>query len=147
MKMLDYIDTEKATVAALKDWNSQRFKFDSYKEKTLDIKYQMERTKGQSFTAPIKGGGSRQEERLAALIDKKDVLEHGYNVAKSYLQEIEGPWALLSEEDQYMLTARFVDYEEGDGIKRIMERFFIGKSEAYTRSNAALKKLSKLLFW
>ena len=45
------------------------------------------------------------------------------------------------------LTARFIDYEDGDGIKKIMERFHVERSEAYNRSKNALARFARLLFW
>ena len=46
-----------------------------------------------------------------------------------------------------MLTVRFVDQGEDNGIKQIMDRFQYEKTKAYKMSNAALEKLAKLIFW
>ena len=81
------------------------------------------------------------------LTRKTEIVERGYYLARDYLRELTPCWERLSEEEQYMLTVRFIDREEGNGISRLMERYHISRSEAYRRSEAALNRLSRLLFW
>lgn len=87
------------------------------------------------------------EDRLCKSIDQKAVAMHGLKKAREYERDISMCWQRLTEEERFCLTARFIDHEEGNGIAKIMNRLNVEKSEAYNRSNAALERLSKLLFW
>ena len=87
------------------------------------------------------------EDALCKSIDKKSAALYGLKKAKEYERDVAACWERLTEDEQYCLTARFIDHEERNGIQRIMDRFCVERSEAYRRSDAALTRLSKLLFW
>lgn len=147
MVLIDYIDPIKATKAILADWRDQEWRAenDVYRIKELNAK--MTSVKAAMGSDPVAGGGSRREEMLCAAIDKKTAMEYGYKRALSFVEEVQPCWNRLSDDERFVLTARFIDRGEGGGIKRIMEHYGIEKSEAYEKCNAALKHLSKLIFW
>lgn len=145
MKMMDYIDVEKTTIAVLKDWHNQQYKIDSAADSIASVDSALKRITPTYSEAAGGGSGNRVEEKLTNGIAKKDAILHGLEEARAYMHEFDSAWAQLSEEEQYVLRVRFI--ENQGGIKRIMDRFFIGKTEAYNKCNAALAKLSRLLFW
>jgi hypothetical protein len=147
LDIIDYLDKKKATIAILKDWRDQNWKKDYNRERILEISEQMMRTTSSNGKEPVKGGRSTQEERLINGISRKDVLEKGYKDAVHYINEVSPCWDRLTEEERYMLTARYIDYDERNGIEKIMKRFYISRTAAYNRSFAALERLSKLIFW
>lgn len=147
MSIINYIDPEKVTIAILRDWRDQHWKADHNKQRILEVSSKLTSTTACINKDPVKGGGSDHEEKLISGISKKDALEKGYRDAMVYINEIKPCWDRLTGEEQFLLISRFVDHEERNGIERIMNRFYISKTEAYNRSNAALKRLSKLLFW
>lgn len=145
--LIDYLDPVKATKAILRDWRTQEFRAEYGRDRIGEIDAGMVRLGGLSDATPVQGGGNRQQEAICSAIDRKTVAERGYHRAVTYMQEIKPYWDQLTEDEQYMLTVRFVDHDLGDGIKRVMERFRVEKSQAYDISNAALVKLAKLIFW
>lgn len=145
--LIDYLDPVKATKAILRDWRTQEFRAEYGRDRIGEIDAGMIRLGGLSDATPVQGGGNRQQEAVCSAIDRKTVAERGYHRAVTYMQEIKPYWDQLTEDEQYMLTVRFVDQGEYNGIKQIMDRFRYEKTKAYKMSNAALEKLAKLIFW
>ena len=110
----EYLDTRRATISALRDWNNQQFKAEFGKNRVMD---------------------------------REVVTGRGYRCACEFLNEVEPAWDRLSPDEQFMLRARFIDRDEGGGIESIMKALYIGRTEAYRRSDLALNKLAKLLYW
>ena len=148
MSAIDYIDVKKTAVEVLKDWNNQRFKLEHEAERLKEIQSAMLSVKGPAIDRiPVMGGANKQEHNLCNAIDRKAATMQALKAAKEYDQDVTPCWERLTDDERFCLTARFIDHEEGDGIKRIMERFFIERSAAYKMSDAALKRFAKLLFW
>lgn len=144
----DYIDPVKTTIAILKDWRDTEWKLETSRETIEEINTRLESSTSRLGTSPVSGGGGNKvEAAMVAGISQKEIAEKGYTKASEYMQQLRPAWDRLTENEQYMLTVRFVDHEEGDGIKRIMDRYYVSKSEAYNMSNAALQRLAKLIFW
>ena len=68
-------------------------------------------------------------------------------MAEEYFEELMPCLARLTDEERDMIYLRWIDYEERDGIQAIMDSHHIAKTEAYKRSNAALSRLARLIFW
>ena len=148
MGAIDYIDVEKTAIRMLKDWYDQRWKLENAPKRVAEINDRMCSIKSTSSSSvPVMGGASRTEELLCNAIDQKTVALHGIKKAKEFENDISGCWARLTEDERFCLTARFIDYEDGDGIKKIMDRFHVERSEAYNRSKNALTRFARLLFW
>lgn len=146
--MIDYFARyrEKATIDALRDYYDQKWKLENDPKRIRELTESITAPQGMSVT-PVHGGGSRREERLCEVIDKKAVIENGYRRAVEYHREFEPCWNRLTDDERNILTLRFVDYLDGGGIKRTMDKYNISKTEAYRRSDQALRRLTKLLYW
>lgn len=148
MGALDYIDRQQATIRMLRNWHVQYWKLKKAPEKILEIDERMRSIRSSLCGSdPVQGGASRTEENLCNAIDRKTVAMQGLKKAKEYDQDISECWEQLTDKERFCLTVRFIDYEEGDGISKIMERFGVKRSEAYNLSNRALEKLSMLIYW
>ena len=148
MRMTDYIDRNKTTADILRDWRDQSWKAETGRERLAEINARLTGVTSRLGSTPVTGGGTNKvEEALAVGLAKKEIVARGYDMARDYLRELTPCWERLSEEERYMLTVRYIDREEGNGIPLIMERYHISRSEAYRRSEAALNRLSRLLFW
>lgn len=148
MKLLSYIDRRKTTIAILRDWNDQQWKVESGRDRVAAINDRMISISPRLGKEPVQGGGRKTEEMLCAAIDQKTIAEYGTAEAKKYFDEIAPCWERLTDDERFMLTARYVDNEsERDGIAAIMDRYGIGKSKAFDLSSEALDRLAKLLFW
>ena len=145
MRMTDYIDKTKTTVDILRDWRDQQWKAENGRERLAEINARLTSVTGRM--SPVVSGGNRSGDAMAEGLAKKEIVARGYDMARDYLRELTPCWERLSEEEQYMLTVRYIDHDEGNGIGQIMEKYHVSRSEAYRRSDAALSRLSKLLFW
>lgn len=145
---IPYLDTKKAAISILKDWNDQNWKMEQGKYKLTKIDHRLAGKVSNLGTEPVSGGGgNKTEEQWCAGIDQKIAAEHGYNKACEYVRGMQEIFNNVSSQEYYMLMERFVDKDEGNGIIDIMHKYQIGKSEAYNRSNAALEHFSRLIFW
>ena len=148
MGIVDFIDTRKTTIAVLRAWRDQFWKLETARERLAELDARLTALRSPLANASPGGGGNHSaEERLCAGIDKKTVAEHGIRKAQEYKNDISAAWERLSTGERDYLTLRWIDHEEGDGIRKIMAKYHIEKSEAYRRSEDALQRLAKLLFW
>jgi hypothetical protein len=148
MSLINYLDDflDKVVISILRDWNDQHWKFDFNKERIEEIKGRLTSVTARADKQRV-SGSSDTDDMIAGVIDKKTILERGYQLATEYINELQPCWERLTEEEQIMLVCRFVDRNETRGIDAIMARYYIGKTEAYDRSNAALRHLRRLIFW
>jgi len=149
MRMADYIDKNKTTVDILRDWRDQQWKAEIGRERLAEIDARLHKVTRRPGSRIGKGSLENETETVLAeeLTRKTEIIARGYCMARDYVRELMPCWERLSEEERYMLTVRYIDPLEGNGISRIMEKYHISRSEAYRRSEAALNRLSRLLFW
>ena len=148
MSKLDYIDTRKATIQMLRDWNDKQFLIDNAQEQLREINSKIRSVKSVSTDSiPVQGGANKAEENLCKAIDRKNTIERGQHLAQEYWRDITPAWEQLTHDEQFYLRTRFIDCITGNGIKQIMQIKHIEQSEAYRRSDSALDRLRKLLFW
>ena len=148
MSKMDYIDVRRATIAMLRDFRDQQWKLERMPERIREIDERLRAVRSPSAEAtPVHGGGNRLEESLCAAIDQKDIAVRDLNQAQEYTRDFMPCWERLTEDERFILTAHFIDRDEGGGIQTIMRKYHIEKSEAYRRSDDALERLSKLLYW
>lgn len=142
-----YIDTIFSAKRALQDWRTQEWKASRGADRAKEIDDDMTAIPSATGKAPVQGGGSAAEERLAALIDQKDIATIGATEAEAYFAWMLPAWEQLNADEQFLLTTRFIDYEERSGICHIMQIQHVEQREAYYRSGEALAKFAKLLYW
>lgn len=139
---------DQLTRDVLYDWRDMEWKVTNGRAQVEEIETLLTSTTSHLGSTPVSGGGGNKvETAMTEGIHKKDIAENGFKEACEYMAWVTPCWERLTEDERYMLMVRFIDHSEGDGIKRIMNRYCIEKTEAYTRSNAALTRLAKLLFW
>ncbi len=142
-----YLDTKRATIAVLRDLRTQQWIAEHSKEQISYIDRQLiaiPTGMGEVRSSAPYSGNS--ETARAKKLDKKTLVVRKYEKACEFIQEFEPGWVQLSRQEQDLLTFRFIDHEEKDGIQKIMHTYCVSKSEAYRMSNNALEKLAKLLF-
>ena len=151
MALIDYIDDfekQRITISILKDWRIQAWKREREQGKIEAANESLYGVKTSNLSSPhVSGSSSDGSSARDGAIDRKAIAIKKLEQTEEYFDEIEPCWNWLTDDEKYMLEARFVDHDERDGIQRIMAKYFIGKTEAYNRSQKALRKLAKLLFW
>lgn len=145
--LTEYIDRERTTIAILRDYRDAEWKKSTGKEKLHQIDERLYKVGGSFGSDPVQGGAPKIQEHWCAAIDEKTVLEKGARMAEEYFDELSPCLARLTDEERDMIYLRWIDCDERDGIQTIMDSYHIAKTEAYKRSNAALSRLAKLIFW
>lgn len=148
-KMIHYINVEKVTIDILRDFRDQLWKAENGRRKLREIDDSMTSLGCALNSIAVQGGGNKYEEMLCGGVDRKTVVEYGHRQALQYVKEFMPCWKRLTEEERFLLTCRFIEDSSSEkaGVTRVMERYSISKSEVYRRTDQALKRLSKLLFW
>ena len=147
MSVFDYLDREQATKRILRGWNDRVFARAHNAEKIEVIRTRLMKTTQAVGSSPVKGGGSTKEEQLINGLDTIERLEREIYEADDVQAELETCWDRLTQEEKTCLREMFVDNEDRQGYRRVMDSLHVEKTEAYNRTNAALKRLASLLFW
>lgn len=147
MTIYDYLDRELATKKILRGWNDRIFKRARSSERIELIHTRLTKTTGGVGSTPVKGGGSSKEEQLVNGIDAIIMLEREINDADAVQRTVEICWDRLTKEEQTCLREMFIDNEDRQGYRRVMDALHVEKTEAYNRVDSALKRLAALLFW
>lgn len=146
---MQYIDFEAATIKAIRDMSDMLWKLEHSKESIEEIDTRVTSPKGGTLSlAPAKGAGE-PDDAWADAIDKRDLIEAGYEQAKNYGRWFMPCWDRLSSEEQTLLLHRYC----GKGARGIPwtetifeSGIYVERAEAYNRSNEALAHLRKLLY-
>lgn len=147
MSIYDYLDRKLATKRILRGWHDRAYARDHNRDKIEFIRAKLTKTTHSMGSSPVKGGGSSKEAQLVNGLDAIDRLEKEICDAEETQSELERCWAQLTEEEKLCLVCMFVDNEDRQGYKRLMDDLCVEKSEAFRRANNALERLSFLLFW
>jgi len=145
--LVDFIDVEKTTVAILKAYRDMEWKRIQSEQRIEQIDAQLASATPSYGSTPVSGGGNKTQEAWCAAIDQKTLAELGGKKAEEYFAQLEPCLDRLTPEEYDLILRRWIDYGEYNGIRSIMDNYHVEKTVAYERSNAALKRLAKLLFW
>ncbi|MEW6903247.1 hypothetical protein V3M63_06565 [Trueperella pyogenes] len=87
------------------------------------------------------------EARLCATLDKIDLLHERKREAREYLDWFLPAWALLTDDERYLLEAFFLsEGSREDAVTAVSERFYIERSSAHDKKNRALRKFATALY-
>ncbi|MCI7550720.1 MAG: hypothetical protein PUK40_03700 [Actinomycetaceae bacterium] len=146
--MTRYLDTRKAAILALQDFPLM--------EAAANQADQIAGQLREDLTSPVSpriDGMPRHpdpragENRLAATLDTIDLLAERRHQARQYMAWFLPAWALLSEDDRFVLEGFFL--AEGSQDERVMaisDHFYIERDSVYRRKNRALDRLADALY-
>lgn len=147
--MTRYLDTRKATIDALCDYPTmERIAAGSTLDEIKELKDSMVSLPSQRLDGlPSVRDPHSGEARLAATLDKVDLLEAQRTQAREYLAWFTPAWDALSEDDRFTLNAFFFGYgSQEDRVGDIAEHFHVERDSVYRRKNRALDRLKIQLY-
>ncbi len=147
MKLISYLDPFTATKKALRGWYDREYIIENNPVKIAAITARMERTTGSVGSTPVKGGRPSREDTLVNGITARDQLLTEYKETEQTHKAIEDAFNRLPQDQQHMLWTMYVENEEGQGYKSLMQELYLEKSEVFRRVNKALEKLTHALYW
>jgi hypothetical protein len=144
-----YLDKKIAAVDALKDYASMDYIIINSPDDLDEA-----RTRMTAVRSSVPDGMPRTpdphagEARLAASLDEIDVLKERYRRALEYMEWFRPAWDALTDDEQFILTEFFLreDVNKTEAIGNISDRLHIERSWVYKKKDAALTRLSLLLY-
>lgn len=103
------------------------------------LRSEMSRLGGSNSSVPVKGGGSRWEDRQINLIVKCDKLETSLAYARNWVEKVERGLSVLSLEE-WMILDRFYIHPAKGNVDRLCGDLHLEKSAVYDRKDAALRR-------
>ena len=144
-----YLDKKSAAVDALKDFASMDYIVKNHHDDLEEA-----RAKMTALPSALPDGLPRAhdphagEARLAASLDEIDVLKERYRRALEYMEWFCPAWDALTDDEQFILTEFFLreDISKTEAIGNVSDRLHIERSWVYKKKDAALTRLSLLLY-
>ena len=147
--MTKYLDTRKAAIAALQDFHLMEANADENTEAAAE----QLRDDLASPASPRMDGMPHNpnphagEQRIAATLDKIDLLHERKRQAMEYLEWFLPAWARLSEDDRFVLEAFFLgEGSQEDAVGQVCEHFYVERTTAHQKKSRALSRLATALY-
>jgi len=143
-----YIDWQRATIKAIKDYEDMRFILANYESQRNDIDDRMTKPGGSNVNRqPVSGGGDKTEESWAYFIDQIVDLESNYSKAKEFISWFTPAWERLSDREKIILEEQYmIERLSGSWEMSAMERLHVERAEIFRLRRRALARLSVLLY-
>ena len=144
-----YLDKKTAAIDALKDYASMEYIVDNCPDDLAEVRERMTAIPSSAPTGmPRQKNPHSGETRLAASLDEIDVLKERYRRALEYMEWFRPAWDALSDDERLILSEFFLreDISKTEAIGNISERLYIERSWVYKKKDAALTRLSLLLY-
>lgn len=144
--MWKYLDKRKATIDAIKDFDSMQFIINNTSEEIKCVQDGMLGVGSPIMTGMPKARNLQAgEDRIIKALEEIDVLKERYRGAIEYMDWFKPAWEQLSEEERYILGTFYADEMQG-AVYTICDKFNIERSSAYNKKNRALEKLTIQLY-
>ena len=141
-----FLDKRKGTVDAIESYKAMEFIIKTSGDDIEAARSKMEGVKSLQYDGmPHASNPQSAEDRILDGIAEIDVLKERYRQAVEYMDWFVPAWQQLSEDEQFVLEAFYVD-DEVDGVSCISNHYDIERSSAYNKKNRALNHLTTLLF-
>lgn len=148
--MSKYLDTYKATVAAIEDCPVMQNIIDTTDQEIKEAYERLASLPSPRFDGmPRASNPEAGQERIAAALDKVDAYRERYAQAREYMDWFLSGWNVLSEDDQFVLDTFYFaadDISQEERIRAIAEHFYIERSSVHTRKSRAVGRLAKALY-
>ncbi|MBQ6852387.1 MAG: hypothetical protein IJO04_05095 [Oscillospiraceae bacterium] len=123
----------------LREYEAKKMALESIPADIAQLRSEMSRLGGSNSSAPVKGGGSRWEDRQINLIVKCDKLETSLTYARNWVEKVERGLSVLSPEE-VMILDRFYIHPAKGNVDRLCGDLHLEKSAVYDRKDAALRR-------
>lgn len=134
--------TLKYSIDLLRDYDAQKAAIISMTERLAAINSSMYSVKAVATDSePVHGGGNKQEERLAALMDEKSELRRRIAYVKSCVRSVERGLSSLSEDERLVLR-RFYVSRPRNHVEILCEELNVEKATVYRIAEKALVKFA-----
>ncbi|MDT3768203.1 hypothetical protein QS713_09060 [Gleimia hominis] len=149
--MTKYLDTRKAAIKALQDYPVMENAANTPEETASEAR-QLREDLAAPASAKLDGMPRNPDPhagqaRIAATLDRIDLLNQREIQARQYLAWFLPAWEVISEDDQYVLENFFLgEGSQDERVAMISDHFYIERDSVYRRKNRALDRLAVALY-
>jgi len=143
-----YINKNSAVIAAIRDYQNMRFIINNTPDEIKEVYEKMTtpRSPRLSNVPPSKNPQSGGD-KLAAQIDKLDVLRERYSTAIEYMSWFEPAWSSLTDTEQRILSEFYMnDNQKSGATYRLMDELSYSESHVERMRSNTLNHLRALLY-
>ena len=133
------MDWKQESKEELREYVAKRTALESIPAEIVQLRSEMSRLGGSSSSVPVKGGGSRWEDRQINLIVKCDKLESSLAYVSAWVEKVERGLSVLSTEERLILDRFYINPAKGN-MDRLCGDLHLEKSAVYERMHAALHR-------
>lgn len=133
------MDWKQESKEELREYVAKRTALESIPVEIAQLRSEMSRLGGSSSSVPVKGGGSRWEDRQVNLIVKCDKLESSLVYVKNWVEKVERGLSVLSTEERLILDRFYINPAKGN-VDRLCGELHLEKSAVYDRMYTALRR-------
>ena len=143
-----YLDKTRATITAMRDYESMRVIITNTPDEIKEVYEKMTAPHSANLTGmpPAKNPQSAAD-KLAAQIDKLDVLRERYSNAVEYMAWFESAWGTLDDIEQCVLREFYMTANQKSGATyRLMAQLNYSESHVERLRSKALNHIRTLLY-
>lgn len=93
----------------------------------------------------VSGSAGSQEDRLIALIQKRDTLRCAMKNTRAWIRGVDKALTAICEEDRMILDMLYINRARGN-VDRLCEKLFVERATVYRRRDRALHEFAIALF-
>ena len=148
MIALKYINKNAAAIAAIRDYNNMRFVINNTPQEIKDVYEKMASPRSPKLSRmPYARNSQGGADKLAAQIDKLDILRERYSQAIEYMAWFEPAWSSLTDTEQHILVEFYMsDNQKSGATYRLMSELNYSESHIERLRSNALQHLRSLLY-
>lgn len=148
--MSKYLDTYKATLAALEDYASMQHILETTDQAIKDTYDRLTTVGSQRLDGmPHAPNPHAGEDRIASTLDRVDAYRERYAQAREYMDWFLPAWGVLSEDDRFVLDTFFFaadDVSQEDRARAVADHFYVERETAFRRRTKAVHRLATALY-
>ena len=129
----------------LRTYLQRKASCENIKERIEILDEQFVSLKGISADAPVKGGLSRQEEKMLDNIYERESLLLSLKVTETLVELTEKGLSMLNETEKAVLKGFYFENLENH-VEKLCERFSVEKSTLYRMKDSALEKFTRSVY-
>lgn len=136
---------KKEAVNDLRTYLQRKQSAENIRERIKILDEQFVSLKGISTDTPVKGGMSRQEEKMLDNISERERLEFSLKIAESLIELTEKGLDVLEKRESQILEGFY--FEQVDNhVEKLCERFHLEKTRLYEIKDIALRKFTIAMY-
>lgn len=136
---------KKEAVNDLRTYLQRKKAVENVRERIKILEEQFTSLKGLSTDTPVKGGMSRQEEKMLDNISERECLAFSLKIAEELVGLTEKGLEVLEKRERQVLEGFY--FEKTDNhVERLCERFHLEKTRLYEIKDGALRKFTIAMY-